>query len=95
MEDALAAIRPNAVGIVDSFDIPDMVLGSALGAYDGNVYERLFEEAKKSPLNQVSWQNHNSTIILMKLTNPISISGTSQQIIPSVSETVHEVKPIN
>lgn len=52
LEDALAAIRPNAVGIVDSFDIPDMVLGSALGAYDGNVYERLFEEAKKSPLNQ-------------------------------------------
>lgn len=52
LEDSLAAIRPNAVGIVDSFDIPDMVLGSALGAYDGNVYERLFEEAKKSPLNQ-------------------------------------------
>ncbi|KXJ79515.1 hypothetical protein RP20_CCG000591 [Aedes albopictus] len=52
LEGALAAIRPNAVGIVDSFDIPDMVLGSALGAYDGNVYERLFEEAKKSPLNQ-------------------------------------------
>lgn len=53
LEDSLAAMRPNAVGIVDSFDIPDMVLGSALGAYDGNVYERLFEEAKKSPLNQV------------------------------------------
>lgn len=52
LEDSLAAIRPNAVGLVDSFDIPDMVLGSALGAYDGNVYERLFEEAKKSPLNQ-------------------------------------------
>ncbi|XP_055529883.1 probable peroxisomal acyl-coenzyme A oxidase 1 [Wyeomyia smithii] len=52
LEDSLAAIRPNAIGIVDSFDIPDVVLGSALGAYDGNVYERLFEEAKKSPLNQ-------------------------------------------
>ncbi|XP_065085923.1 probable peroxisomal acyl-coenzyme A oxidase 1 [Ochlerotatus camptorhynchus] len=52
LEDSLAAMRPNAVSIVDSFDIPDTVLGSALGAYDGNVYERLFEEAKKSPLNQ-------------------------------------------
>jgi acyl-CoA oxidase len=52
LEDALAKLRPNAVAIVDGFDIPDNVLGSALGAYDGNVYERLFEEAQKSPLNQ-------------------------------------------
>lgn len=52
MENLLADIRPNAVGIVDGFDIPDKVLCSALGAYDGNVYERLFAEAQKSPLNQ-------------------------------------------
>ncbi|XP_053690484.1 probable peroxisomal acyl-coenzyme A oxidase 1 [Sabethes cyaneus] len=51
-EATLVAIRPNAVGIVDAFDYPDFVLGSALGAYDGNVYERLLEDAKKSPLNQ-------------------------------------------
>ncbi|XP_019874586.2 probable peroxisomal acyl-coenzyme A oxidase 1 [Aethina tumida] len=51
LEELLARIRPNAVGIVDSFDIRDEVLSSALGAYDGNVYERLFEEAQKSPLN--------------------------------------------
>lgn len=48
----LIAIRPNAVGIVDGFDIRDEVLGSALGAYDGNVYQRLYDEAMKSPLNQ-------------------------------------------
>lgn len=47
----MALIRPNAVGIVDGFGIRDEVLGSTLGAYDGNVYERLFEEASKSPLN--------------------------------------------
>lgn len=47
----LSDIRPNAVGLVDSFDIHDDILGSALGAYDGNVYERLFIEANKSPLN--------------------------------------------
>ncbi|XP_044765902.1 probable peroxisomal acyl-coenzyme A oxidase 1 [Coccinella septempunctata] len=51
LEELLAAIRPNAVGIVDGFDISDEILASALGAYDGNVYERLFEEASKSPLN--------------------------------------------
>lgn len=52
LENVLTKIRPNAVGIVDGFDIPDKILSSALGAYDGNVYERLFLEAKKSPLNQ-------------------------------------------
>lgn len=52
LENVLTKIRPNAVGFVDGFDIPDKVLSSALGAYDGNVYERIFEEAQKSPLNQ-------------------------------------------
>lgn len=47
----LSDIRPNAVGLVDGFDIHDEILGSALGAYDGRVYERLFTEANKSPLN--------------------------------------------
>lgn len=52
LEDSLKRIRPNAVGLVDSFDLRDEILSSALGAYDGNVYERLLEEANKSPLNQ-------------------------------------------
>lgn len=52
LEQLLAKIRVNAVGIVDGFDIDDRILKSALGSYDGNVYERLFIEALKSPLNQ-------------------------------------------
>ncbi|CAG9759255.1 unnamed protein product [Ceutorhynchus assimilis] len=51
LEELLAAIRPDAVGLVDSFDIRDEVIASALGSYDGNVYERLFEAAQQSPLN--------------------------------------------
>lgn len=54
LEQMLTEIRPNAVGIVDGFDIRDEILGSALGAYDGNVYQRLYDEAMKSPLNQQS-----------------------------------------
>ncbi|XP_028031521.1 probable peroxisomal acyl-coenzyme A oxidase 1 [Bombyx mandarina] len=50
-EDLLSKLRPNAVGLVDAFDIRDEILHSALGAYDGRVYERLMEEALKSPLN--------------------------------------------
>ncbi|XP_022915165.2 acyl-coenzyme A oxidase 1 [Onthophagus taurus] len=53
LEELLKTIRPNAVGIVDGFDIHDDILSSPLGAFDGNVYERLFEEAQKSPLNKV------------------------------------------
>ncbi|KAI8438109.1 hypothetical protein MSG28_010741, partial [Choristoneura fumiferana] len=50
-EELLSKIRPNAVGLVDAFDIIDGILQSTLGAYDGRVYERLMEEAMKSPLN--------------------------------------------
>ncbi|XP_034836907.1 acyl-coenzyme A oxidase 1-like [Maniola hyperantus] len=50
-EELLALIRPNAVGLVDAFDIRDEILCSTLGAYDGRVYERMMEEAAKSPLN--------------------------------------------
>ncbi|XP_050343965.1 probable peroxisomal acyl-coenzyme A oxidase 1 [Nymphalis io] len=50
-EELLGLIRPNVVGLVDSFDIRDEILCSTLGSYDGRVYERLMEEAAKSPLN--------------------------------------------
>lgn len=52
LETVLLRIRKNAVGIVDGFDLHDKILNSTLGSYDGNVYERLFTEALKSPLNQ-------------------------------------------
>ncbi|KAH8396917.1 hypothetical protein KR215_006379 [Drosophila sulfurigaster] len=52
LESCLNRLRPNAVALVDSFDLHDRVLDSALGAYDGNVYERIFESTKKNPLNK-------------------------------------------
>jgi len=50
--DVMEQIRPNAVALVDAFDIPDRVLGSAIGGADGNVYEALYESALEAPLNQ-------------------------------------------
>ncbi|KAK3759079.1 hypothetical protein RRG08_010693 [Elysia crispata] len=50
--DLLTALRPNAVALVDAFDFPDQVLGSALGRWDGNVYEAIMETARKSTLNK-------------------------------------------
>lgn len=52
LEICLKKLRPEILGIVEGFDIPDEVLASVLGTYDGNVYENLIEAAKKSPLNQ-------------------------------------------
>ncbi|XP_071499066.1 peroxisomal acyl-coenzyme A oxidase 1-like [Diadema antillarum] len=45
-------IRPEAVTLVDSFDICDEFLQSTLGCYDGNVYERMYEYAKTDPRNK-------------------------------------------
>ena len=47
----LAQLRPDAVALVDAFDIADHVLASDLGRHDGNVYEALFASAQRSPLN--------------------------------------------
>lgn len=52
LEASLKKLRFNILGIVEGFDIPDRILGSVLGTYDGNVYENLINAAKKSPLNQ-------------------------------------------
>ncbi len=50
--DALCeALRPECVALVDAFDISDTVLNSALGKWDGNVYEEIFAAAKSSALN--------------------------------------------
>ncbi|XP_042225669.1 peroxisomal acyl-coenzyme A oxidase 1-like isoform X2 [Homarus americanus] len=52
MCELLAVLRPRAVSLVDAFDMPDALLNSTLGSWDGNVYQRLFDEALKSPLNK-------------------------------------------
>lgn len=51
IKELLAQLRPNAVALADAFDIHDKKLNSVLGRYDGNVYEHMFEWARKSPLN--------------------------------------------
>jgi len=45
-------IRPNAIALTDAFDFADNTLMSAVGKFDGNVYEALYETALKAPLNQ-------------------------------------------
>lgn len=49
--DLLHLIRKDAILLTDAFDFTDQSLNSALGCYDGNVYERLFQWAQRSPTN--------------------------------------------
>lgn len=49
--DLLPLIRKDAILLTDAFDFTDSCLNSALGCYDGHVYERLFEWAQKLPAN--------------------------------------------
>ncbi|XP_048103261.1 peroxisomal acyl-coenzyme A oxidase 1 isoform X2 [Alosa alosa] len=52
LKDLLGQVRTNAVALVDAFDYCDEMLNSVLGRYDGNVYEHMFDWARKSPLNR-------------------------------------------
>jgi len=48
----LAAVRPDAVALVDAFGKTDFELNSAIGRSDGNYIQALYELAQKEPLNQ-------------------------------------------
>ena len=48
----LIDLRNDIIGLTDAFEFPDNVLNSAIGRYDGNVYESLYESAKSSELNK-------------------------------------------
>ncbi|KAJ1565491.1 hypothetical protein HK096_002472 [Nowakowskiella sp. JEL0078] len=51
MTKSMASIRPNAVALCDSWAFSDFQLQSALGRFDGRVYENMFELVSKEPLN--------------------------------------------
>ncbi|GAB7354406.1 hypothetical protein MBLNU459_g4900t1 [Dothideomycetes sp. NU459] len=52
----MASIRPHAVSLVDAWSIPDFLLDSALGRFDGRVYEDLWNRAHRlNPLNEITF----------------------------------------
>ena len=40
-------IRPNVVGLTDSFQMSDMIVNAAIGKYDGDIYENYFDLVKR------------------------------------------------
>lgn len=56
VQELMGMIRPHAVRLVDAWAIPDFLLDSALGRYDGRVYEDLFNRAHRlNPLNDITF----------------------------------------
>jgi acyl-CoA oxidase len=56
IQELMSRIRPHAVRLADAWSIPDYLLESALGSYDGNVYNNLFRIAhKENPLNRLTF----------------------------------------
>lgn len=64
----LTDVRPDAVALCDAFNWRDSQLDSTLGRSDGAVYEAIYEQAKKSPLNQsdtmLGWEDLSKVINL-------------------------------
>jgi len=50
-KEVLGLTAREAVQITDSFRFTDYELGSVLGRFDGQVYEKLWEEVRKDPVN--------------------------------------------
>ena len=65
----LVSIRPNAVALVDAWSFHDYELNSALGRYDGNVYEALYKWAQKAPLNKTQVGPAYKPILQAKFTS--------------------------
>ncbi|KAK1064280.1 hypothetical protein LTR33_012096 [Friedmanniomyces endolithicus] len=59
IQQLMTDVRPHAVRLVDSWKVPDFLLDSALGRYDGKVYEDLFNRAHRlNPLNEITFNPH-------------------------------------
>ncbi|RMZ90015.1 hypothetical protein DV736_g2761, partial [Chaetothyriales sp. CBS 134916] len=56
IQQLMAEVRPHAVRLVDAWSIPDYLLESSLGRYDGDVYNDLFRRAHhENPLNLLTF----------------------------------------
>jgi acyl-CoA oxidase len=51
-KELLQTIRPLAVPLVDAWNIPDFVINSCLGRYDGRYIDALYDQTSYEPLNK-------------------------------------------
>ncbi|KNC54603.1 Acox1 protein [Thecamonas trahens ATCC 50062] len=68
----LGVLRPDAASLVDAFDYHDCALSSAIGCYNGRVYERLIDTTRHDPMNapldddepSPGWREHLKPLLL-------------------------------
>ncbi|OAG37860.1 hypothetical protein AYO21_07966 [Fonsecaea monophora] len=71
IEALMARVRPHAVRLVDAWSIPDYLLASSLGRYDGDVYNDLFRRAHVvNPLNRATFNPDWTTDEIIKGEGP-------------------------
>ena len=54
------------MSLVDAFHIPEFALQSAIGRYDGKVYETMMDWASKEPLNGITLDVDPNSDILFR-----------------------------
>ncbi|KAH7123451.1 hypothetical protein B0J13DRAFT_455720 [Dactylonectria estremocensis] len=63
----LEQVRPHAVRLVDAWKFPDWQLDSALGRYDGKVYEDMFHRASEvNPINDIVFDSNPESSVLFR-----------------------------
>lgn len=68
--DLCSIIRPQAIALVDAFNLSDYIINSPLGCADGDVYNRLFERVNlANPPNPEKHPYFESTIKPVLLRN--------------------------
>jgi len=73
IDDLLAEIRPQAVPLVDGWALPDYLLNSALGRYDGNVYPALVDFASREP-------SESLTVLILDAANMLTVNGITYDV---------------
>ncbi|RAR12309.1 acyl-CoA oxidase [Stemphylium lycopersici] len=53
----LNQLLPEAIVLTDAWDFSDASLCSAIGMYDGNVYENIMRWVEQLPINKNAWEN--------------------------------------
>ena len=57
VDNLLDELLPNIIALTDAWDFSDASLCSAIGMYDGNVYENIMRWVEQLPVNQKAWKN--------------------------------------
>lgn len=69
LKDKITKLRPQALNLIEAYDVPDQNINSSIGNSYGDIYEQYINSARQSKLNKSGiTQNMMDTIGSMVLT---------------------------